>query len=313
MKKQFKKTDIQQEVTDKIVALIEAGNLEPFKCPWTKSGEQAFPYNWKTKNDYNGINILILWVTAMECGYSRNSWLTFQQAKALGGCVRKGESGTRCVFFKPVTVENENATREEDKETTYAMLKGFTVFNVEQIDGLEGLPEISTTPQFSDDELVKAFDNLTEDYRRNTGLEVRYGGEKAYYSPALDFIKLPTTFKNASGMVSTLGHEIGHSTGHKKRLNRFEKNLKAFKGDKDAEYAMDELVAELFSGYVCGKLGVEYAYEQHASYIEGWLKHLKNDKTFIFKAAAQASSAYRYVCDGGVVKETVKPESKEAA
>ena len=313
MKKQFAKTDIQQEVTNKIVALIEAGNLEPFKCPWTKSGEQAFPYNWKTKQDYNGINILILWMAAMERGFSRNSWLTFQQAKELGGNVIKGESGTRCVFFKPVTVENKDAIREEDKETTYAMLKGFTVFNVEQIEGLEGLPDMSLAPQFSDDELVKAFDNLTEDYRSNTGLEVRYGGERAYYSPTLDFIKLPTTFNDVAGMVSTYAHELGHSTGHKKRLNRFEKNLVAFKGNKDSEYAMDELVAELFSGQICCQLGVEYSYEQHASYIGSWLTHLKNDKTFIFKAAAQASSAYRYVCNGGITEEKVKTESKDAA
>ena len=109
------RTDIQQAVTDSIIARIEEGGLLPWQCPWTMTGEQPIPYNWLTKQSYNGINILILWMRAMMCGYSTNAWLTFKQARQLKGHVRKGEKAVQCIFVKRIEVDDESTEGEVDE------------------------------------------------------------------------------------------------------------------------------------------------------------------------------------------------------
>ena len=128
----------------------------------------------------------------------------------------------------------------------------------------------------------------------DTGLSVEYGGNKAFYSPSKDLIRLPNTFNSASGFVSTFAHEIGHSTGHQKRLDRFSSNDKAFNTYKES-YAFEELCAELFASFLCADLKVNGEHENHASYLSFWLKALKEDKTFLFKASSAASKAYQYL------------------
>lgn len=302
--KKATRTDIQQAVTDSIIARIEEGGLLPWQCPWTKTGEQPIPYNWLTKQFYSGINILILWVRAMECGYSTNAWLTFKQAQQLGGNVRKGEKAVQCIFVKPIEVDDENAQGETDEDGKKIILcrKAFSLFNVEQVDGLEQLPVAPEQPEYDDADAVAAINRVAEVYCANTGVEIRHGGDQAYYSPSLDIVKMPTTFHSGSAYAATLAHELGHSTGHKKRLNRFDQQAEAFKSFKEAR-AFEELCAELIASYVCAELGIQGQHEQHVSYLDSWLKALKNDKTFIFKAAAAASKAHSYLMRGGVESE----------
>ncbi|MBQ4840163.1 ArdC family protein [Pseudoalteromonas luteoviolacea] len=302
--KKATRTDIQQAVTDSIIAKIEAGDVLPWQCPWTKTGEQPIPYNWLTKQFYSGINILILWIRAMECGYSTNSWLTFKQAQQLGGKVRKGEKAVQCIFVKPIEVEDENSERGTDDNGKKIILcrKAFSLFNVEQVEGLENLPVDPEQPEYDETESVAAINRVAEVYCANTGVEIRHGGDKAYYSPALDIIKLPTTFHDGGGYAATLAHELIHSTGHKARFDRFDQQAEAFKGFKEA-YAFEELIAELGAAFACAELGVQGQHEQHASYLDSWLRVLKNDKTFIFKAAAAASKAHSYLMRGGIESE----------
>jgi antirestriction protein ArdC len=302
--KKATRTDIQQAVTDSIIARIEEGGLLPWQCPWTKTGEQPIPYNWLTKQFYSGINILILWVRAMECGYSTNAWLTFKQAQQLGGKVRKGEKAVQCIFVKPIEVDDENAQCETDEDGKKIILcrKAFSLFNVEQVDGLENLPVAPEQPEYDDADAVAAINRVAEVYCANTGVEIRHGGDQAYYSPTLDIIKLPTTFHSGSGYAATLAHELAHSTGHKKRLARFDEYSKAFNTFKE-EYSAEEVVAEICANMVCAELGIVGEHEQHVSYIDHWLKMLKGDKTFIFKAAAAASKAHSYLMRGGVESE----------
>ena len=306
MMKNATRTDIQQAVTDTIIERIEQGGVLPWQCPWTKTGEQPIPYNWLTKQFYSGINILILWVRAMENGYSTNAWLTFKQAQQLGGRVRKGEKAIQCIFVKPVEVENENPGCDTDEDGKKIILcrKAFSLFNVEQVEGLDNLPCVPEQPEYDEAEAVAAINRVAEVYCANTGVEIRHGGDKAYYSPALDIIKLPTTFLDGAGYAATLAHELIHSTGHKKRFDRFDQQAEAFKGFKEA-YAFEELIAELGAAFACAELGIQGQHEQHASYLDSWLKVLKSDKTFIFKAAAAASKAHSYLMRGGVESERI--------
>merc|ERR1712159_130756 len=111
-KKQAVSCDIQQQVTESVIAQLEQGGLPPWQCPWTTTGENPMPYNWQSKQSYNGINILLLWRAAQAADYSTNAWLTFKQAKHLGGCVRRGEKSVRCVFYKTIEVENRAAPQD---------------------------------------------------------------------------------------------------------------------------------------------------------------------------------------------------------
>lgn len=285
--------DIQLEVTNKLVAKLEEGNLAPWICPWTKTGEMPIPYNWSTKASYNGINILILWMRATDEGYSRNAWLTYNQAKELGGQVRKGESGVHCIFFKPIEVD-EQAEEDEDGKRVFFVRKPFVLFNVDQIDGLQNLPPIPERQKFDENEAVSKLHEWTELYCAKTGLQMVYGGDKAYYSPLKDQIGMPTTFTGVGGYLSTLAHELGHSTGHKKRLGRFDE-FKNSLGSAEERYAGEEMTADIFASFLGCELGVFHEeIDQHASYISFWSKKMKEDKTFIFKAAAAASRAHSY-------------------
>ena len=285
-----KSIDLQQEITNKFITLIENGIDTPWRCPWIKGN--PFPINWLTKDSYNGINVLILWCEAMSKNYTFNYWLTYAQAKKLGAVVKKGEQGTRCVFYKPV----EKKSDEEEESEVYLCIRPFTLFNVDQIAGLDGLSALTAEQQFDNDVTIQSIKRIADLYSEKSGLRIEYGGNKAFYSPTHDLIRLPNTFNSTSGYVATFAHEIGHSTGHKSRLDRFSSNNKAFNTYKES-YAFEELCAELFASFLCAELRVVGEHENHASYLNFWLKALKKDKTFLFKASSAASKAYQYLMD----------------
>ncbi len=288
-KKTVKKTvrkesrDIQQEITDKIIEALENG-VKPWVCPWDKTiSESAMPVNFSTGNAYRGANIMLLWIDAQLKGYESNQWLTFKQAKDLGGNVRKGEKGSTVIKYKVV--------EKEDKETgetdVYPMLKGFTVFNAEQIEGIEfPKPVIEDKPEF---ERLESADQFIA----HSGASILHQGVKAFFTPLGDQIVMPEPqrFKTQSDYYATLLHELTHWTGHASRLNR---KFGTTKGNKD--YAFEELVAELGAAFLCAELGIK-GEVQHESYIANWLQKLRNDKRFIFKAASQASKAFEYLVD----------------
>ena len=298
--------DIQQQVTDRVIAQLEEGGLSPWQCPWTTTGETAMPYNGFTKEPYQGINILLLWHTANQKGYATHAWLTFKQAQRLGGHIRKGEKATQCLFYKTIEVEDRDAPEDaqpDDRKINLPCMRSFCLFNVAQVEGLADVPAEPAIEQLMHHDAVSEMDFLTQQYCAHTGVRIRHGGDDAYYSPTLDMIRLPITFHDDSDYAATLAHELIHSTGHKNRLDRFAKQTGDFNG-LQASYAFEELVAELGAAFVCAELHIQGQHEQHASYIEHWLHHLKNDKTFLFKAAAQAGKAYRFFMQGGLQEET---------
>ncbi|HFP9376523.1 TPA: ArdC family protein [Raoultella ornithinolytica] len=275
-------TDIYQSVTDSIIAALEAG-VKPWSCPWQRvPGMSGLPSNYATGAAYSGMNIMLLWSSASEQGFNDSRWMTYKQAKAEGGQVRKGEHGTTAIFY--TTLEKEN----DDGETDYIpMLKTFTVFNVEQINGLP-MSDEAVFPAGTFEPLPPA-----EALFLNSGATIIEKGQNAFFAPSTDEIHLPERrlFSDAANFYATGLHELIHWCGAKSRLNR------EMKGKFGSEsYAFEELIAELGSAFLMADLGI-VGEVQHESYIASWLKALKNDKRYIFKAASAASKAHRYLMD----------------
>jgi len=288
------KTDIYQEVTDRIVASIEAGTA-PWLRPWTGGKIKGFgsePFNAASGRVYNGINWLIL-----SCShYGSNGWLTFKQAKELGGCVRKGEKGTPIVFWSFIR-------DKDDASKVIPFARGYTVFNVEQCDGIEASRRLKVPPP-----AIPGDTSITAVAAR-VGAVVRHAGDRAYYSPSVDQVVLPgiNNFKSQGHYDSTLAHELVHWTGHTSRNNR---QFGARFGDE--AYAFEELVAEIGSAFVCAHQGIDLDGLQHAGYVDNWLKVLKNDKRAIFTAASAAKKAAEYLIGDVAVEEEIE-DAKLAA
>lgn len=276
------KTDIYQTVTDSIISALETG-VKPWSCPWQRvPGMSGLPSNYATGAAYSGMNIMLLWCSASKQGFSDSRWMTYKQAKAEGAQVRKGEHGTTAIFY--TTLEKEN----DDGETDYIpMLKTFNVFNVEQIDGLPLSDEV-VCPAETFEPLPRA-----EALFRNSGATIIEKGQNAFFQPSTDEIWLPERylFSDAANFCATGLHELIHWSGASSRLNR---EMKGRFGSED--YAFEELIAELGSAFLMANLGIA-GEVQHESYIASWLKALKNDKRYIFKAASAASKAHRYLMD----------------
>lgn len=276
------KTDIYQTVTDSIITALEAG-VKPWTCPWQRvSGMSGLPSNYATGIAYSGMNIMLLWCSASKQSFCDSRWMTYKHAQAAGGQVRKGEHGTTAIFY--TTLEKENNAGEIDH---IPILKTFTVFNVQQIDGLVLTTE-TVGPEATFDPLPKA-----ENLFSMSGANIIEKGQNALFSPSTDEVWLPERylFSDAVNFYATALHELVHWSGDKKRLNR---EMKGKFGSED--YAFEELIAELGSAFLMADLGI-VGEVQHESYIASWLKALKNDKRYIFKAASAASKAHSYLMD----------------
>ena len=277
------KLDTYEAVTAAIVAQLEAGT-KPWKQEWKVGGAGAAIPLRHNGQPYRGINIMILWAAGAAAGYRSGTWMTFKQAIELGGAVRKGEKGTHIVFFKPLTIQQENAAGQlEDREIR--MLRTYCVFNVDQIDGLPA--RFAPAPV----EVVAGLDRdrVAEGALRSCGAEIREGGDRAFYSPGHDVVVMPDhhRFESTGGYLATLAHELCHWTGHKSRLDRSQANRF---GSKD--YAFEELVAEIGAAVVGARLGIVGDHiDNHAAYLASWLQALKNDKRAIFRAASMAQAA----------------------
>ncbi|MBR0721755.1 ArdC family protein [Bradyrhizobium manausense] len=276
--------DLYSKVTDSIIKQLEAGVI-PWTKPWAiekKAGIAYVPTNVATGRPYSGINTLLLWAEAMERGFHSHSWMTFKQANDIGAHVRKGEHGTTVVFTK-WTEKPDEETGETKKRS---LLKTYTVFHVEQLEKLPPAYQATVEPP-PETEVYEGALKLT----RECGVDIQYSGTKAAYYPQRDQIVLPpySWFEAPEEFYGVAFHEIIHSTGHKDRLNR---NLSTRFGSN--AYAFEELVAELGSAFLCAHSGIA-ARHRSASYVESWLKVLKEDRRAIFQAASYASQAADWV------------------
>lgn len=278
---------LYDEVTASIVAQLEEG-VFPWVRPWSKAlAAPGLPRNAVTGRAYSGINVLILWGAVIEGGWPSQDWLTFRQALAAGGCVRKGERG-RTVFYADRFVPKAEREAGESDEAArgIAFLKRFTVFNVAQC---EGLPEKLTAAPAPLPE--RELHDNAEALIASTGADLRIGGAEAFYSPSADYVQVPPqpAFHHQIDYYRTALHELGHWTGHPSRLGRDQTGRFG-----SAAYAREELVAELASAFLCAALGIRPTV-RHADYLGSWLAVLRADNRAIFRAASQASKAAEFL------------------
>jgi len=285
------RSDIYSRITDKIVADLEQG-VRPWLRPWNAdhaAGRITRPLR-HNGIPYNGINVIMLWSASVIKGYSCPLWLTFKQALELGGNVRRGETGELVVYADRIKRTAIDA-RGEECEREIPFLKGYTVFNAEQCEGLPAQYSAKTEPP-----TLTPLQRLesADMFFAATRADIRHGGTRAYYAEGADFVQMPPfeTFRDAESYAATLAHELTHWTKHDRRLAR---NMGRVKWG-DEGYAREELVAELGSAFLCAGLGIApEVREDHAAYIASWLKVLKDDKRFIFSAASHAQRAVDFL------------------
>ena len=298
------KQDIYQKVTDKIIADLEQGELTWHK-PWSAGNMDGRIIKPLRHNGmaYSGINVLMLWSATMEGGYLSPFWMTYRQAKEYGAHVRKGERGNLVVYANTITkTEEQDDGSEEERKIPF--LKGYSVFNVEQI---EGLPEHFYSKPEPVIDPAQRIDHA-EEFFAATGADIRSGGNRAYYSGGSDHVQMPhfESFRSPEAYYATLAHELTHWTKHEKRLDR-EFGRKRW-GDEG--YAREELVAELGAAFLCADLALTpEPGTDHAAYIQSWLKVLRDDKRAIFSAAAHAQRAADFLHS----LQSNTPEEREAA
>lgn len=264
---------IYEKITDQIIAKLESGTI-PWQKPWAGGGR---PKNIVSKKQYRGINVFLLGCSRFNSPY----WMTYKQAQEKGGQVRKGEKGQTVIFWKFLEKKEDG----DEKSKSIPMLKTYTVFNLEQIDGITAQDENIKPLDFHP---IRECEKIVHSYKEKP--EIKHNEPRAYYQPSGDFVNMPKAelFKTEEEYYSTLFHELAHSTGHESRLDRNIGN--SHFGSKD--YSKEELVAEMSAAMLCGLAGIENTtIDNSAAYIASWLKVLKSDKKILVQAGGQAQKA----------------------
>jgi antirestriction protein ArdC len=275
--------NVYESITNKIIESLEAGVI-PWRKEWAVLGG-AMPYNYSTEKPYRGINTL----TLLMSGYASAQWLTYKQAKDIGAQVRKGEHGQTIVFWS--FTKRENKSTGEEYESAFA--KQYTVFNVEQIDGLPVALPFDLPPFNPIDEAEAIVGAFMGSASHPT---LAHGGGQAYFKPSTDHVQMPhrETFTSPGAYYATLFHELAHSTSIPSRLNRRAEKPHQF-GDEN--YSKEELTAEFASAFLCAESGItnDERLANSAAYIQCWIRALKNDKTLAIAAAQRAQKAADYI------------------
>ena len=280
--------NIYEVITNQIIEAIESKKVLPWKRPWKQySDGAAIPRNLCSKKAYRGINAFLLALQPVSSSY----WVTFKQARALKGSVRKGEKGTPILYWS-IAEKEEKEEKETGKKERYCFARFYTVFNIEQCTGIKAPKEEEIT--LCDTVKIERCESIIEGYTDKP--EIKEGRDQAFYSPAQDLINMPLkgSFEKSEHFYATLFHELGHSTGHKSRLNRNEISERAFFGSSD--YSKEELVAEMAASFLAAESGISpVTFEESVSYLDGWLKILKANSRLIVDAAASAQKAVDWI------------------
>lgn len=275
--------NVFETVTEQILSHLDKGII-PWRKPWTS--KIRLPLNLVTGKKYRGINIWLL----LASSYASPYWLTFNQAKTLGGTIKKGEKSSIVVFWNFKEVEEVNKDTGELEKKNIPFLKYYRVFNVLQCEGIT----YHDQPEESHLDPIAEAEAIIEGYKGRP--EIKHGFTKACYNPIEDVVKMPnkSAFVNPAGFYNVLFHEEIHGTGHSTRLNRETLTTPAPFGSKN--YAREELVAEMGAAYLCGISGIAHAtIENSAAYIQGWRDSISKDSKLVVLAAAQAQKAVNYI------------------
>lgn len=267
------KKTVYDIVTERIQEKLKAG-VVPWRQPWTNKGAVS----WNNQRPYRGINVMLL---------NPGEYATFKQIQESGGKVKKGAKSSLVVFWKWITKEN----KETGEKTEFPYLRYYNVFEINtQTEGLKSKRKEKT---FEHDPIEEA-EKIIQNYKNKP--EIKFNGGKAYYKPSEDYISVPPLedYSSKHEYYSTLFHESIHSTGHKKRLNR--KGITESAGFGSEVYSKEELVAEIGAAMLCGVVGIDnHTIDNSASYINSWMRKLKEDSKLIVHAAAAAQKAADYI------------------
>lgn len=277
-----------EQIAAPIIEQLRKGTI-PWRKPWSAAG--VIPHNYYSNRAYRGINTLILGCASLAGGYQSPAWTTYKAAQQHGAQVRKGEKGTQIVFWKPM-IAQDKATGE-DKRILLARL--YTVFNTDQVDGIDW-----RMPDRDPVDVPVALKQVIADYPDPPAIE-HAAQDQAFYRPSTDTITLPLLeqFDGVAAYAETACHELVHSTGHPKRCNRFDE---ASIGHR-ADYAMEELVAEIGASMLMQSAGIDVDMPQIAAYVQSWLRVLEDDHSLVIKAAQRAQKAVDHITGKGSADE----------
>ena len=279
---------IYEKITDKLVGLLKSGTV-PWRKPWKAA---SWPKNLTTGRRYTGINAVILALSPFSSQY----WVTFRQAKRLGGYVNRGEKGNWVTFYQVIekTIIDQDTGDEVVKRIP--VIRDYCVFNVEQCSGLNhSRLQAEKIERFTAEQKIEAAETVIDGWKNKP--PIAHGGNRAFYRPATDEIQIPNQcqFSSTEEYYSTLFHECTHATGHDSRLSRDGITKVAAFGDET--YSREELVAELGAAFLCGECGIERSQiiENSAAYLQSWIKVLKGDSRLAVVAASEAQKAADYI------------------
>jgi antirestriction protein ArdC len=275
-------------ITNRILDSLKQ-NVVPWRVPWKTSA----PKNYISKKPYRGINVFLL----ASSRFTSPWWMSYKQAASKGGQVRKGEKSTPVIFWK-ITDDSKDPTKKS------FILRYYSVFNSTQVDGLEIPPELEVSP-FSP---IERCEQIVVGYK--DGPPIAYGGDKAAYSPLLDAISMPAkeSFESPEAFYATLFHEMTHSTGAEKRLNR--EGITNFDKFGSHKYSLEELVAECGSSFLCGEAGIlDTTLDNSTSYIQHWISRLQSNPKWLVQAGGAAAKAADLI----IGEDDTQEEEEEAA
>ncbi|GFO59218.1 hypothetical protein GMST_15430 [Geomonas silvestris] len=278
--------NVYDVINSRIMELLES-NVVPWRKTWSVGGGNA-PANYVSKKEYRGINVFML--ACMP--YSSPYWVTFKQCHDKGGRIRKGEKSTPVIFWKWLDKKDaEPIDGEVAINGKIPVLRYYSVFNLLQTEGIEPPPAIETINTFTP---IERADQIIAGMPLRP--DIHYGGNQPAYHPFLDYVKIPKAeaFESPEEYYSTLFHELGHSTGHARRIGRKGILEPSYFGSHN--YSQEELCSEFCSAFLCGHAGIEQmTLENSASYIRGWLKAIKGNQKLLVMAASQGQKASDYI------------------
>lgn len=291
-------TNIYDQITNEIIKQMESGII-PWQKPWHDNGTFIF-MGCISHTSGKPYSLLNQWLLGGKAG----EWLTFKQIQAEGGRVKKGEKARTVVFYKYIDrveeQEDGNGNLVEVVTGSFPILKGYSVFHIDQTEGIA--PRYANEPNEYDNEANESAERVVAEYVQREELKLFVEqSDRAYYRPSTDEVHVPLMkqYDVVEEYYSTLFHELTHSTGHAKRLNR--KGIAGVAHFGDENYSKEELVAEIGAAFLCKAVGIDSdkAFNNSVAYLQGWLNVLRKDKKLIVTAAARAEAAAKYILNKG--------------
>jgi antirestriction protein ArdC len=282
--------NVYEIVTERILEKLEAGTV-PWHKPWAGGG---CPQNLVSGKEYRGVNIFLLG----SQGFASPFWVTFKQAKQLGGSVRKGERGTPCILWKWINRSDENADTGDTETKQIPLIRYYSVFNIEQCDNISHARLEAKQDEPKPFNPIESAEAIVASYPKPPSIS-EDGRSAAFYRPATDSIHTPKreAFDSEENYYLTLFHEAVHSTGHESRLARPGVSNPIRFGGHD--YTQEELVAEMGAAFLAAEAGIdsEALVDNSASYVASWMERLRSDPKLVVLAGAQAQRAVDHILD----------------